>query len=427
MRAVKRLALVLLSVLLATPAVAHIGAGAGETDILIRADSDDVWMKAPWGFVFRAGDDDWRWICHEVFSGGNDALLPNLVLASDGTLLAVVGMLNGVVVPGVSLYRSVDGGCSWQPVTGLDDRVVVGAAFDPAEPSVALAITADLDTGEGVPANGIARSTDGGASWIVVQEWDARLMRAVEFGPGGRAWALNVQVEPPQAWLLRSDDQGATWLELPSPTEGVETVLIGGIAAVSPTDPDGIWLNFDGTTADTLFRSVDGGQGFDPVPGIPDAFLDLTIAPDGTRWLVGGEREVFTSPDGVNWQAVAAPQSWGGALDERGLWLAVNTLADDRAVARRGVDGVVADELYTLDLAGPLVCPADSDVATVCEPLWDELYEVLERMRPRPSGDDDDDDSAVVPEPGCSGCSGGGAALLPLVFFAGWRRRGWTG
>ncbi len=415
--------LVVLSLVLASPASAHIGAGAGQTDILLRDGSEDVWMKAPWGYVFRAGQDEWRWVCHEVFSGGNDSLLPDLSLSEDGVLLGVVGLLGGVVVEGVSLYRSVDGGCSWQPTVGLEGRVVVRAAFDPEDPQVALAITADLDTGEGVPPNGIARSVDGGATWTMIQEWDARLMRAVRFGVSGRAWVLSVQVEPPQAWLLRSDDGGLNWQELPTPTDGVETVLVGGIPAVSPTDADSVWLNFDGSDADALFRSSDGGSSFAPVTGIPAAFLDLTVEPDGTQWLVGGEREVFRSSDGSNWEQIEAPQSWGGAVDDRGLWLAANTLADDRAVVRLGPDGVLVDELPTLDLAGPLECAVDSDVAVVCEPLWDDLYEVLERMRPRPSGDDDDSGEPIEP-PGCSGCEGGGAALLPLGLMVGWRRRG---
>ena len=414
--------LVLVLLLIAPPAAAHVGAGAGETDILLRDGSDDVWVKAPWGYVSRVADDDWRWVCHEVFSGGSETLLPDLVLGPDGTLLGVLGVLDGVVDEGISLYRSTDGGCSWQPTTGLEDRVVVGAAFDPADPLVALAITADLDTGDGVPANGIHRSVDGGATWALVQEWDARLMRSVRFGPAGRAYAIAAQVDPAAAWLLRSDDAGQTWQELPVPTDGVEVVTIGSVSATHPTDPDVLWLNFDGSTKDAVFASEDGGQSFSAVSGIPDAFLDVTLRDPG-GWLVGGARALHRSDDGVTWSSVAgAPQGWGGDEDDRGFWLAVNTLADDRAVVRIESDGSVTDVLPTLDLAGPLQCPADSDVAVVCEPLWDELYEVLERMRPRPSGGDDDD-SAAPPDPGCADCGGGGTALLPLVLLPLWRRR----
>ena len=183
-----------------------------------------------------------------------------------------------------------------------------------------------------------------------------------------------------------------------------------------------VWLNFDGSTKDAVFASEDGGQSFSAVSGIPDAFLDVTLRDPG-GWLVGGARALHRSDDGVTWSSVAgAPQGWGGDEDDRGFWLAVNTLADDRAVVRIESDGSVTDVLPTLDLAGPLQCPADSDVAVVCEPLWDELYEVLERMRPRPSGGDDDD-SAAPPDPGCADCGGGGTALLPLVLLPLWRRR----
>ena len=419
-----RIALLALVWCLPATVSAHIGAGAGDTDILLRPGTDDVWLKAPWGYVQRVTEDDWRWVCHEVFSATNESLLPNLSQAADGTLLGVVGVVAGVVVEGVSLYRSTDGGCSWAPTVGLEGRMVVGAAFDPEDSSVAVAITANLDMGAGVPSNGVARSTDGGLTWSIVEEWDGRIMSGVEFGPGGRAWALAAQIDPEDAWLLRSDDQGLTWQALPVPTEGVDTVLVGGIAAVAPNDPDAIWLSFDGPQSDALFGSIDGGITFTPITGVPAAFLDLSVTADGALWLTGGAREVWRSTGGAAWSQVAAPQSWGGAHDSRGFWAAVNGLSDDRAVIRIADDGGITDELFTLDLAGPLECPADSDVALVCAPLWDALYENLERQRPRPGDDDDDDDDsapAPVPDGACAGCSGG-AAILPLLILP-WRRR----
>lgn len=419
-----RVLVFIIAFFVAAPASAHIGAGAGQTDILLLPDRDDVWMKAPWGFVHHAGGDaDWRWVCHEVFSGGNESLLPDLVQGSDGTLFGVLGLLDGVRDEGVSLYRSADDGCTWDATTGLEDRVVVGVAMSPSDPAIGLAISADLDTGEGIPANGIWRTTDGGASWAVVQEWDGRLMRSVAFGLQDRAYAVAATPDPEQAWLLRSDDGGQTWQELPVPTDGVEVVTVGQIVAVHPADPDEVWLHFDGSQNDAVFRSVDGGQTFSPVTGIPDLFLDIEFAADGTHWLVGGPRQLWRSEDLQTWTQVEdVPQAWGAGLDARGLWLAVNTLADDRAVVRLE-GGALVDELWTLDLAGVKECPAGSDAATVCGPLFDDLYSNLERMRPRPSGDDDD--SAVEPpSPGCESGCGGGAALLPLILLGGLRRRG---
>lgn len=404
------------------PIFAHVGAGAGDTDLLPKAgDPSAVVLEAPWGLVVGASDGRFDWICHEVLSSGV-AELPEFEISSDGTMLGVSGLLTGVAVSDESLYRSTDGGCSWDPVGGTTGRLIIDAGFDPEDASVVLGVTANPAGSDEPIRNAILRSTDGGATFTEIAAYDGRVFRAVRFGAGGVAYALGTDQEPFGAILLRSDDGGETWVERPVPDDALETPAFGSIAAVDPVDSDEVWLVFDGNEDDGTLRTTDGGQTFVAVQMPVSLVLDLTLVADGSAWLVGDARRLWNSADRSEWtEQPDAPQVWGGAWADGELRLAVNTLAHDEALVRTTDGASFSTILETLDLRGPLSCAPGTTVATVCEPLWDDLYRSLTLMRPRPSGDDDDDDSAPMePSSTCDGCGGGAsAALLPLVFAGG--------
>ena len=415
------------ALLLACPASAsaHVGAGAGQTDVLLPPGGPSaILVTEPFGLLTSQDGGGFTWVCHEVLSApGGSSLLPRFAVADDGTLLGVVGQLDGVVTPGVSLYRSDDGGCSFTPVAGLDGHLVADAAFLPGQPAVAVAVTADL--GEGV-GNGVHRSIDGGRSWEEVAFAPGRIQRSVLAGPGGRVYAVSIALEPPAAFLARSDDGGAQFTERAlTPPDGASP-LITSLLAVDPVNPDELWVRFDGDAGDRALRSLDGGATWLAPEGLPEIVLDLTLTPDGGALLAGGARNLYASSDRAVFTRVdSTAQIWGGATAPAlGFVAALNTLSEDDAVAASQDGGrTFASLLRTTEIEGPRVCAPDSDVARVCGPLWPVLQENLARLRP--TDDDDDDDSAAPPPPSdCAGCSDGSlAALLPLLVLPGRRRR----
>jgi len=131
---------------------------------------------------------------------------------------------------------------------------------------------------------------------------------------------------------------------------------------------------------------------------------------------------------------VDAPQVWGGTLGADAP-LAGDRLSREVAALVRGEDS--APVFDTLDLARVLACPADTEVATVCAPLWEDLVEELESLVPMDGDDDDstsadDDDSAPGDDDEC-GCSAAAdpptpttlmlAVLAAVCANARWRRR----
>jgi uncharacterized protein (TIGR03382 family) len=398
----------ILGALLCAPlshAVAHVGAGAGDTDLLPQPGNPGaVRLEAPWGLVVSTDGEAYDWVCHEVLSNGV-AELPEFEVSRDGVLLGVTGLLTGVVVPDESLYRSEDGGCSWSAVGGTTGRLIQDAAFDPANGALVLAVTSDPLV-DGVPIrNGVFRSTDGGETFVETASFDGLAFQSVVFGAEDVAYALAVREEPLEAVLLRSADGGLNWVERVVPDESLETPAFGVISSVDPLDPNEVWLSFEANAVDGVLATTDGGDSFEVKTVPPVLVLDLTLTADGGAWLVGDARQLWRSSDRASWTLQdAAPQVWGGAEGPDGLVLAVNTLAHDEALVRTR-DGVDYETmLTTLDLRGPLACPAESDVAQVCAPLWPSLRRTLELMRPSGSGDDDDDSAATEPPEGC-GCA----------------------
>jgi hypothetical protein len=62
-----------------------------------------------------------------------------------------------------------------------------------------------------------------------------------------------------------------------------------------------------GTESAGLFRSVDGGHRFEPVPDAPSQVNALAATASG--WLLGDESQVWHSPDGLRWQPLGRTQA----------------------------------------------------------------------------------------------------------------------
>jgi len=159
---------------------------------------------------------------------------------------------------GIGVYRTDDGGITWQPTgltfeqNGYDATLIRRVLIHPTQPGVLLA--------GGV--SGIFRSVDDGASWEKVRDvtvWDFEQdfnQGAVVYATTGRV--RNVGGGP--ATMLKSNDFGVTWAELPigfPADESIGRTEIGltpessDYIYVVATDPSGGFY--------ALYRSIDAG------------------------------------------------------------------------------------------------------------------------------------------------------------------------
>ncbi len=241
------------------------------------------------------------------------------VLAEPLTLLAFAPDNETALGFGRSLWRSGDGGLTWQPggagLTGLDDSVAHRFIFSPdfATDQTAYLFFKDV---RGEASGRLFRSTDGGAGW---QLWDNP--------PPDRRFTAIVQM-PAGEFLLGDDETQVTtidpatmtWAEPPT----VEAPFPLDDLAVSPDFAADETL-FAVSHAEGLFKSTDGGDTWQqtafPVRSTSFEGYHLAVSPDfgedQTLYVATGFSLHRSEDSGQTWQALSSSARQSGFPAER--------------------------------------------------------------------------------------------------------------
>ncbi len=187
---------------------------------------------------------------------------------------------------GGGLWKSTDGGTTWNPLTDSLGNLSIGAvAVAPSNNQVVYVGTGEGALGiDGIDGVGLIKSTDGGATWTL----PTSVMSSKFF-------ALSVHPTRPEEILaatengiLKSTDGGATWTPKFSQFAGTELVRVPGspmkILATTwdISSADATWKGF-------VYRSADAGETWTKVGGAGVAPFDsntgrlsLAVAPSAT-------------------------------------------------------------------------------------------------------------------------------------------------
>jgi photosystem II stability/assembly factor-like uncharacterized protein len=268
--------------------------------LYVATASNGVWHSGDAGKTFTS-----------VWRKGLTHAMGALAVTPSGTLFAGTGEANpgggSITYGGDGVYRSEDGGKSWQHV-GLPGAGTIGRiAVDPQNPDrVWVAVTGNLFVPGGT--RGLYVSEDGGDTWS----------RALE-PPNATTGAVDVAVDPadPQHLLVsmwdhirrpdarvytgvgsgiwESRDGGASWARLGVP-EGLpaasaDTGRIG--VTFAPSDSDrvyAIYANDETGAFESFFSSSDNGRTWSRSAGADD----LTDSQSVYGWWFG---RVFVDPD----------------------------------------------------------------------------------------------------------------------------------
>jgi photosystem II stability/assembly factor-like uncharacterized protein len=240
---------------------------------------------------------------------------------------------------GGGVWKTVDGGMNWTPVSDSAFRSgSVGAiAVAPSDPNVIYVGTGETPLrGNTSPGDGMYKSTDAGKTWAHVGLRDAGQIGDIEIHPTnpdllyvaalGHAFGPN-----PTRGVFRSQDGGKTWEKVLFRSDSAGAVDL----AMDPVNPRvllaafwqvqrGPWFLSSGGPGSGLWKTTDGG----------DTWTDLTRNEGMPKGTIGkiGVTIASANPDRM-WALVEAEEGGVYRSDDAGkTWRRLN---EDRALRQR--------------------------------------------------------------------------------------------
>ncbi len=216
--------------------------------------------------------------------------------------------------PERGVFRSTDGGASWQKVLFLSDSVgAVDLAMNPHNPRI---LYAGMWRAERKPwtlidaseDGGIYRTMDGGESWEKLTKGlpaglTGRIGITVSPSDPERVWAI-VNAHDPQGGVYRSDDGGDSWTRVNRERFLRQRHWYYSHIVADPQDPNTVYAMNTG-----LYRSIDGGQSWEGIRVPHGDVHDLWINPTEPDFMVVGN-------DGGAQVSLTAGASWSTLLNQ---------------------------------------------------------------------------------------------------------------
>jgi photosystem II stability/assembly factor-like uncharacterized protein len=233
--------------------------------VWVASAAGGVWKSTNGGMTFEPVFDD-----QPVSSIGSIAVSPsdpNVVFVGTGE-----ANIRGNVAEGNGIYRSLDGGETWEHVFDAEGQIgtMVVHASDP-DIAYAAVLGSAFGTGE---HRGVYRTTDRGATWqqvlyvddatgasdVCLDPSNPRTLFAGMWPTRRTPWSLVSGGETGGLWVSR--DGGNSWSRL-GEDEGLPEGVVGKVGCgVAPSAPGRVYALIEAEDGG-LFRSDDGGRSFE--------------------------------------------------------------------------------------------------------------------------------------------------------------------
>src|SRR5438876_4122413 len=274
------------------------------------------------GGVFKTDDYGRTWT--PIFDDQPTGSVGAIAVAPSNPDIIYVGSGEGLQRPDLSvgdgIYKSTDGGKTWQHLAGLRDAQQIAAILvDPRDANRVFVAAVGHPYGPNVE-RGVFRSSDGGQSWQKVLYKDENTGAAdIVFDPSNarivyaNLWAARVapwEIRSGESFissgsgLYKSTDGGDTWHELTKGLPGSADGLGRMGIAVAPSRPSRVYASVEARRNAGVYRSDDGGESWERVNddrrigGRGPGAMGIAVAPNNPDILYVANTSTWRSTDG---------------------------------------------------------------------------------------------------------------------------------
>ena len=304
----------------------------------VAGDPSVLWIATASGGLWRSLNRGHTWV--NVFEGMEVNTFGDVALASSNPLVVYAGTggqnNRQSTSWGNGVYRSEDGGDSWEHMGLAGTRHIAEVQVHPRNPDVVY-VAASGDLWNASEDRGVYRSFDGGRNWrkvlyvdedtgaidLVLNYDDPDIIYAAMYQRRRRAWGFNGG--GPGSGIHRSTDGGDTWTEL---TEGIPAGDKGRIGlAISRSNPMVLNALIEHDEETGTYRSTDGGDTWEKVSdlnGRPMYYSHIYIDPSDEDVVYTVATSSYRSRDGGRtWEDVSARPTYdvGVHADMHTMWI----------------------------------------------------------------------------------------------------------
>ncbi len=302
----------------------------------------NVFYMAPVnGGVFKSTDYGRTWL--PIFDDQPTASVGAIAVSISNPNIVYVGSGEGLHRPDLSvgdgLYKSTDAGKTWTHLGLRDGQQIAQLAVDPKNPDRLFVAVAGHPYGPN-PERGIYRSLDGGKSFERVLGPDENVGASdVQIDPGDPNTVYAALWESREApWengvfdgdgggVFKSTDGGKTWRKL---TKGFPPGVVQANIAIAPSATKTLFAAVRTKTIAKLYRSDDAGENWrgttdDPRPGLGIGGGDLPVVRFDPK-----NPQIVYSASVVCWKSADGGKTWEGwrgapgGDDYQNLWINPN-------------------------------------------------------------------------------------------------------